>query len=115
MISSCCAEPSFSPCSRSRTNKGKFGISVSGIAYPRDLVERVKKCSPLFPQRIEFLFSGGSQRVVAPIAAFTVVFPLSFDPAALFQFIEHGIKRGQREPQRSFGPLLNGFCDFKPI
>ena len=74
-----------------------------------------KKKLPLLPQRFEFFLPCGGQAVVTAVAPGGIGLPTAFDPAALFEVVEHGVERSQREVQCPFGPFLNLPGDFETV
>src|SRR5260370_22279288 len=110
MTSSTDAGGSCNRCNCSRTTTFQ-----SGMAYPRKLIESLKKASPFPSQRHKLLFPDRSQGIITTVAASLVFLPPPDNPLTLFELVEHGIKRRQSKVQGAVGLFLDTFGDLEAI
>src|ERR1051326_389966 len=75
----------------------------------------MEKIAPLLSQGRKLLSADLSQTVIASVAAPIVRLPVADDPAALFQFIQHGVQRSEGEMQCASRSFLYIFGDFETV
>src|SRR5215469_9235347 len=106
-ISSLSAMSRARPERRWRTSSCQLGISHLG-----EPLQRTEKFCPFAPERRQLLPPCWGQPVAALAPPVVTRFPRPANPPSLLHAIEHGIKRRERKPQRSFGFLLDAPCHF---
>src|ERR1700693_1870275 len=83
--------------------------------HPRQAVKRLKKRMPFPPQRLQFLLARWREAVVTAVSAGAIGLPAAFDQTPLLEVVEHGVKRGELELQRTLRFLFDAFGNLEAV
>src|SRR5262245_36252821 len=72
-----------------------------------EVLDEGEELTPFLALRREELAAAGRDAVAAPPALVRLLYPASLNQAALFEFVERGVERGEVERQRAVGSFVD--------